>query len=308
MKKMRTVAGDDAIIIGDDVRIVKRRRQDCKETASGLFKRLLQRIRRPSHEGYRNTIELPDGNNLVPLRFDTIRRMRLCLFLFSFRDMPALDLKRRASIGSSFLGGFLLPFPGQFVPTEAHLAPKSPTQVKKITSSCEICSGPHDTQYCMENHEQAFVNYASSRNNEVGALQNGCFPPTPSSYQTKLERMLSDFDSHQEKRLSSLGTQLKQQQDDVINKINTLWNVIYEKFDNTPAHNTAGDFMARVNANRNCSSPKRVHFFKTITILKKEDEPKEERIVEPNEAKDNDHIAIAEMKEKVGGDEPRVIK
>ncbi|GKD22378.1 hypothetical protein Tco_1224081 [Tanacetum coccineum] len=26
-----------------------------------------------SHEGYRNTIELPVGNNVVPLRFDTIR-------------------------------------------------------------------------------------------------------------------------------------------------------------------------------------------------------------------------------------------
>ncbi|GJW66225.1 hypothetical protein Tco_0120649 [Tanacetum coccineum] len=30
---------------------------------------------------------------------------------------------------------------------EAHLAPKQPTQVKKITSSCEICSGPHDTHF-----------------------------------------------------------------------------------------------------------------------------------------------------------------
>ncbi|GJY03478.1 MAK10-like protein [Tanacetum coccineum] len=27
---------------------------------------------RPSHKGYRNTIELPDGNNMVPLRSDTI--------------------------------------------------------------------------------------------------------------------------------------------------------------------------------------------------------------------------------------------
>ncbi|GKD29633.1 hypothetical protein Tco_1240411 [Tanacetum coccineum] len=27
----------------------------------------------PNHEGYRNTIELPDGNNVVPLRSDTIR-------------------------------------------------------------------------------------------------------------------------------------------------------------------------------------------------------------------------------------------
>ncbi|GJT82119.1 hypothetical protein Tco_1056461 [Tanacetum coccineum] len=28
---------------------------------------------------------------------------------------------------------------------EAHLAPKQPIQVNKIASSCEICSGPHDT-------------------------------------------------------------------------------------------------------------------------------------------------------------------
>ncbi|GJZ41248.1 hypothetical protein Tco_0588134 [Tanacetum coccineum] len=51
---------------------------------------------------------------------------------------------------------------------EAHLAPMQPTQVNKITSSCEICSGPHDTQYCMENPEQAFVEYASSRTDEAG--------------------------------------------------------------------------------------------------------------------------------------------
>ncbi|GJY35584.1 hypothetical protein Tco_0420962 [Tanacetum coccineum] len=44
---------------------------------------------------------------------------------------------------------------------EAHLALTQPTQVHKITTSCEICSGPHDTQNCMENHEQAFVEYAS---------------------------------------------------------------------------------------------------------------------------------------------------
>ncbi|GKC53709.1 hypothetical protein Tco_1076454 [Tanacetum coccineum] len=44
---------------------------------------------------------------------------------------------------------------------EAHLAPKSPVQVNKIASSCKIYCGPHDTQYCMENLEQAFVDYAS---------------------------------------------------------------------------------------------------------------------------------------------------
>ncbi|GJZ62265.1 MAK10-like protein [Tanacetum coccineum] len=51
---------------------------------------------------------------------------------------------------------------------EAHLAHKQPIQVNKITSSCEICSGPHDTQYCMENLKQAFVDYASSRIDEAG--------------------------------------------------------------------------------------------------------------------------------------------
>ncbi|GJR32505.1 hypothetical protein Tco_1108737 [Tanacetum coccineum] len=51
---------------------------------------------------------------------------------------------------------------------EAHLVPAQPTYVNKITTSCEICSGPHDTQYCMEDPEQAFVEYASSRTDEAG--------------------------------------------------------------------------------------------------------------------------------------------
>ncbi|GJR65733.1 zinc finger, CCHC-type containing protein [Tanacetum coccineum] len=87
---------------------------------------------KPSHEGYRNTIELPVGNNVVPLRSDTIRlvqngcsfhglrsedpnqhlkdflklvdsldldgenreRTRLCLFQFSLRDQAINWLER----------------------------------------------------------------------------------------------------------------------------------------------------------------------------------------------------------------------
>ncbi|GKC54040.1 hypothetical protein Tco_1076785 [Tanacetum coccineum] len=51
---------------------------------------------------------------------------------------------------------------------EARLAPKSSVQVNKITSSCEICSGPHNTQYCMENPKQVFIDYASLRTDETG--------------------------------------------------------------------------------------------------------------------------------------------
>ncbi|GJY94214.1 hypothetical protein Tco_0510575, partial [Tanacetum coccineum] len=39
---------------------------------------------------------------------------------------------------------------------EAHLALTQPTQVNKITTLYEIRSSPHDTQYCMEDPEQAF--------------------------------------------------------------------------------------------------------------------------------------------------------
>ncbi|GJV18874.1 MAK10-like protein [Tanacetum coccineum] len=50
---------------------------------------------KPSHEGYMNTIELPVGNNVVPLRSDTIReRTRLHLFQFSLRDQASNWLER----------------------------------------------------------------------------------------------------------------------------------------------------------------------------------------------------------------------
>nr|GEW89110.1 zinc finger, CCHC-type [Tanacetum cinerariifolium] len=51
---------------------------------------------------------------------------------------------------------------------EAHLALTQPTKVNKIATSCEICNGPHDNLYCMENPEQAFIDYASSRTDEAG--------------------------------------------------------------------------------------------------------------------------------------------
>ncbi|GKE26898.1 hypothetical protein Tco_1442282 [Tanacetum coccineum] len=50
---------------------------------------------------------------------------------------------------------------------EAHLAPMQPTQVNKIITSCEICSGQYDTRNCMEVPKQAFVEYASSHTNEA---------------------------------------------------------------------------------------------------------------------------------------------
>ncbi|GJY00818.1 MAK10-like protein [Tanacetum coccineum] len=266
---------------------------------------------RPSHEAYKNTIELPKGNNVVPLRSDTIRlmqngcsfhglrskdpnqhlkdflklvdllnlygenkeRTRLGLFQFSLHDQASSWLERllarSISIWEDLTTRFLAQFfpPGrtakprndisifqqhhgeslsdawtrfkdllqkvphhgidlwlqvqifydhvnpvtrrtidhrsmlerpknfakpvkaivlpQDVPStsnrrlielenqvqrlmEAHLALTQPTQVNKITTPCKICSGPHDTQYCMENPEQAFVEYALPCIDEAG--------------------------------------------------------------------------------------------------------------------------------------------
>ncbi|GKE16310.1 hypothetical protein Tco_1423887 [Tanacetum coccineum] len=223
---------------------------------------------KPSHEGYKNTIELLLGNNVVPLRSDTIRLMQNgCLFHRLWSEDPNQHLKdflKLLAIGLNVFehdpsphGRILLPdsllysfhqegpqnsamisrcsnnimenlYPKhgllrdrnakeswalledlalfdneswndprdfakpvkaialpQDVPStsyhrlielenkvqrlmEAHLALTQPTQVNKITTSCEICSGPHNTQYCMEDPEQAFVEYASSHADEAG--------------------------------------------------------------------------------------------------------------------------------------------
>ncbi|GKF11849.1 hypothetical protein Tco_0049775, partial [Tanacetum coccineum] len=162
---------------------------------------------------------------------------------------------------------------------EAYLAPTQPTQVNKITTSCEICCGPHDTQYCMDDSEQAYVYYASSRANKMGGKrftlnqrprnfndaanswkekpnfnwarsqtftnpQNRSISIHSSSYQMKLEKALLDFDSHHKKRISHLETQLEPQQDDMIGKINLLWKTVSEKLNNVSIPENARNFMA----------------------------------------------------------------
>ncbi|GJZ98963.1 hypothetical protein Tco_0671514 [Tanacetum coccineum] len=187
----------------------------------------------------------------------------------------------------------------------AHLAPKQPIQVNKITSSCEICSGPYDTQYYMENPEQAFIEYASSRTDEA-----------------------------RERRLSILGTQLGKQQDYMISTNNLLWKTVSEKLDDTPTRNTAGNLKDQMNfastdyptkeelrgkgikssskllspkylsqssiveQNRNPSSLKCVHFVNSIIILNKEDEAKEKGNVKSNVTNNEDHEMTFESEEE----------
>nr|GEV85396.1 MAK10-like protein [Tanacetum cinerariifolium] len=56
--------------------------------------RTLEDYSKPSHEGYQNTIELLDGNNVVPLRSDTIRLVQNeCSFHRLRSDDPNQQLK-----------------------------------------------------------------------------------------------------------------------------------------------------------------------------------------------------------------------
>ncbi|GJY19752.1 MAK10-like protein [Tanacetum coccineum] len=278
---------------------------------------------KPSHEGYMNTIELPVGNNVAPLRSDTIQlvqnrcsfhglqfedpnqhlkdflklvdsldldgdnreRTHMRLFQFCLHDqasnwlecLPAGSITTWEDLTTRFLAQFFPPgrivnlrndnltfqqhhgeslskawtrfkdlhqkvprhgidlwlqaiaLP-QDVPStsdrrlielenqvqrlmEAHLAPTQPTQVNKITTSCEIYSGPHDTRYCMENPEQAFVKYTSSRTDKA----------------RDLEGLVSNFMASQDARLSKFEANFKQQESWMTNKIDIVLKAITDR-------------------------------------------------------------------------------
>ncbi|GJS38872.1 hypothetical protein Tco_0563915 [Tanacetum coccineum] len=118
---------------------------------------------KPSHEGYRNTIELFVGNNVDLALYDNESCNDPRVFV---KPANAITLPQDVPSTSDCR---LIELENQVQHLmEAHLAPTQPTQVNKVTTSCEICSGPYDIQYFMEDPEQAFVKYASSRTDEAG--------------------------------------------------------------------------------------------------------------------------------------------
>ncbi|GKF08476.1 hypothetical protein Tco_0042700 [Tanacetum coccineum] len=134
----------------------------------------------------------------------------------------------------------------------------------------------------------------------------------------KLEKELLDFDSNQDKRLSHLRTQLEQQQDDMIGKINLLWKTVSEKLSNLSAPENTGNPMAPKSIaaisheereelkkkgikslskllspkylapasikelNKNPSAPKRVYFVNLMFILSTDSDTEEEDVSSTN--------------------------
>ncbi|GJY22625.1 hypothetical protein Tco_0396283 [Tanacetum coccineum] len=167
---------------------------------------------------------------------------------------------------------------------EAHLAPMQPTQVNKITSSCEIYSGPHDTQYCMENPEQAFVEYAYSRIDEAE------------------EGLVSNFMASQDARLSKFEADFKRQQSEMTNKIDTMLKAITDRMAGALPSDTVKNSKLNVTTSvlsacsyptedPQCSTP--IHSsINTITIHPKQqsnshdDKPKENKEEEKSSRED----------------------
>ncbi|GKC10566.1 hypothetical protein Tco_1007348 [Tanacetum coccineum] len=176
--------------------------------------RTLGDFSKPSHEGYRNTIELPVGNNVALLEDLSLYDNKSWNNPRDFaKPVKAIALPQDVPSTSDRC---LIELENQVQRLmEAHLAPIQPTQVNKITTSYEICSGPHDTQYCMEDPEQAFVEYASSCTDEAGV------------------GLVSEFMASQDVRLSKFEADFKRQQGEMTNKIDTVLKAITDQIAGT---------------------------------------------------------------------------
>ncbi|GJT80608.1 hypothetical protein Tco_1054950 [Tanacetum coccineum] len=159
---------------------------------------------KPSHEGYRNTIELHVGNNVVPLRSDTIRLVQNgCSFHRLRSEVPnqhlkdflklvdSLDLdgknmeRTRLQTIDQLASGKLHDLNAEeswalledlaLYDNESWNDPRDFAKpVKEIALPQDVLSTSDrrlielENQYCMEDPKQSFVEYASSRTDEAG--------------------------------------------------------------------------------------------------------------------------------------------
>ncbi|GKB84801.1 hypothetical protein Tco_0957073 [Tanacetum coccineum] len=120
---------------------------------------------------------------------------------------------------------------------EAHLAPKQSIQVNKITSSCEICSGSHDTQYQMENPDKLLSimhPYVPTKRKVSGTLSNSSktilvTPTVRHGKVTQTLELVSNFMASQEARLFKFEADFKQQQSKMTTKIDIVLKAITDR-------------------------------------------------------------------------------
>ncbi|GKF10523.1 hypothetical protein Tco_0048449, partial [Tanacetum coccineum] len=162
---------------------------------------------------------------------------------------------------------------------------------------------------------QAFVDYASSHNNEMGGKKlttsqgprnfneaTNAWKDKPDFNWARTQTFTSPQDGSFSTHSSSYQTKFER-------------GVESEKFDNTPAYDTVGNYMARVNAisidhlekeaprskgikSSSSSSPKRVYFINPVTVIRKEDEYRDVGAIESDAGKDISRNIIGEVEKK----------
>nr|GEV49302.1 hypothetical protein [Tanacetum cinerariifolium] len=184
-----------------------------------------------SVEVIRNTIELPVGNNMVPLRFDTIRLVQNeCSFhglrsedpnqhlkdFLKLVDSLNLNGKNRERTIHHHMGGSYYPIPCLILSTMKDR--KTPQRHPDVpTTSWRISIRSINSLQGLtpeKNPEQAFVDYASSRTDEA-------------------EGLVSEFMASQDARLSKFEADFKQQQSEMTNKIDTVLKAITDQIAGT---------------------------------------------------------------------------
>ncbi|GJR32841.1 hypothetical protein Tco_1109073 [Tanacetum coccineum] len=105
-------------------------------------------------------------------------------------------------------------------------------------------SGPQDTQYCMENPEQAFVDYASSHTDKAGGKWF-TFKPEQNNLGDTYN---PSWKSHPNLRLSKIEADFKQQQSKMTNKIDTFLKAINDRITGALPSDTVKNPKLNVNS------------------------------------------------------------
>ncbi|GJV01346.1 hypothetical protein Tco_1334915 [Tanacetum coccineum] len=160
---------------------------------------------KPSHGGYRNTIELPEGNNVVPLRSDTIRLVQNgCSFHGLRSEDPNQHLKDFLKLMDSL---------------DLDIANRERTCMRTVKLSNNILM---------------FQQRQGESLSEAWTRFKDLLPKVPHHgidlwLQSNLEGLMSNFMASQEARLSKFEADFKQQQSEMTYKIDIVLKVITDR-------------------------------------------------------------------------------
>ncbi|GJS49255.1 MAK10-like protein [Tanacetum coccineum] len=257
---------------------------------------------KPSHEGYRNTIELPAGNNVVPLRSGTIWLVQNGCSFYGLRSedpnqhlkdflklVDSLDPNGSISTWEDLTTRFL----AQFFP---------PGRTAKLRNDILMFQQHHGESRLPSYRFNVSADHRVDLSPAIYSYERHPASIHSSTLEILLPRFPLSFNRFQSHRKGP---------DDMIGKINLLWKTVFEKLNDASPPKNAGNFMApkalqqsaitrRRNSerkeskayqdyspqnispasikelNKNPSSLKRVHFVNSIVILSTDSDTKEE--------------------------------